>query len=142
MRMVFEISSLKNATPATVSRAGILFINEADIGWRPMVESWVSLREDAAERNHLPGMFDKYIESLQEMTRRGYKEVTPCLIINKVSTIMFMMEGLLAKVPSDQKTQEVIENMSLRSWQRSGCLFHAIHGSLDACLSWRGWRDD
>eukprot|EP00620_Florenciella_sp_RCC1587_P013374 CAMPEP_0182558034 /NCGR_PEP_ID=MMETSP1324-20130603/1743_1 /TAXON_ID=236786 /ORGANISM="Florenciella sp., Strain RCC1587" /LENGTH=2560 /DNA_ID=CAMNT_0024770185 /DNA_START=8 /DNA_END=7690 /DNA_ORIENTATION=+ len=110
MRMVFEISSLKNATPATVSRAGILFINEADIGWRPMVESWVSLREDAAERNHLPGMFDKYIESLQEMTRRGYKEVTPCLIINKVSTIMFMMEGLLAKVPSDQKTQEVIEN--------------------------------
>lgn len=29
MRMVFEINSLKNATPATVSRAGILFINEA-----------------------------------------------------------------------------------------------------------------
>lgn len=28
MRMVFEINSLKNATPATVSRAGILFINE------------------------------------------------------------------------------------------------------------------
>jgi dynein heavy chain len=32
MRMVFEINSLKNATPATVSRAGILFINEVDIG--------------------------------------------------------------------------------------------------------------
>lgn len=29
MRMVFEINSLKNATPATVSRAGILFINES-----------------------------------------------------------------------------------------------------------------
>merc|ERR1712159_622736 len=32
MRMVFEIESLRNATPATVSRAGILFINETDIG--------------------------------------------------------------------------------------------------------------
>lgn len=28
MRMIFEIHSLKNATPATVSRAGILFVNE------------------------------------------------------------------------------------------------------------------
>ena len=31
MRMVFEINSLKNATPATVSRAGILYINEDDM---------------------------------------------------------------------------------------------------------------
>ena len=44
MRMVFEISSLKNATPATVSRAGILFINESDVGWHPMMESWVAKR--------------------------------------------------------------------------------------------------
>ena len=45
MRMVFEINSLKNATPATVSRAGILYINETDIGWRPFVESWMQKRE-------------------------------------------------------------------------------------------------
>jgi dynein heavy chain len=37
MRMIFEINSLCNASPATVSRAGILFINEADIGWEPFV---------------------------------------------------------------------------------------------------------
>ena len=33
MRMVCEMDSLKNASPATVSRNGILFINETDIGW-------------------------------------------------------------------------------------------------------------
>lgn len=31
MRMIFEIHSLKNATPATVSRAGILFVNEVSL---------------------------------------------------------------------------------------------------------------
>jgi dynein heavy chain len=46
MRMVFEINSLKNATPATVSRAGILYINETDIGWRPFMESWLQKREE------------------------------------------------------------------------------------------------
>ena len=43
--MVFEINSLKNATPATVSRAGILYINESDIGWRPFVETWLADRK-------------------------------------------------------------------------------------------------
>ena len=35
MRLLFEISHLKTATPATVSRAGILFINSQDLGWNP-----------------------------------------------------------------------------------------------------------
>lgn len=35
MRLLFEISSLKTATPATVSRAGILYINPQDLGWNP-----------------------------------------------------------------------------------------------------------
>ncbi len=76
MRMVFEISSLKNATPATVSRAGILYINESDIGWRPFVDSWLSQREDKMERAQLPQLFFKYIDSTQKLVSKGYKEVT------------------------------------------------------------------
>lgn len=41
MRLIFEISNLKNATPATVSRAGVLFINDTDIGWMPYVNTWL-----------------------------------------------------------------------------------------------------
>lgn len=37
MRLLFEISNLKNATPATVSRAGVLFINDTDIGYMPYI---------------------------------------------------------------------------------------------------------
>lgn len=37
MRLIFEISSLRTATPATVSRAGILYINPQDLGWNPYV---------------------------------------------------------------------------------------------------------
>ena len=62
MRMVFEINSLDNASPATVSRAGILYINESDVGWRPVMESWVQRRADEMERATLPALFDKYVE--------------------------------------------------------------------------------
>jgi dynein heavy chain len=41
MRLILEVSHLKNATPATVSRGGVLFVNEFDIGWKPYWESWI-----------------------------------------------------------------------------------------------------
>jgi dynein heavy chain len=40
MRLIIEVANLRNATPATVSRGGVLFINDADIGWTPFFESW------------------------------------------------------------------------------------------------------
>ena len=59
--MVFEINSLKNATPATVSRAGILYINDTDIGWLPFVESWVQRRQNEVELANLGQLFNKYL---------------------------------------------------------------------------------
>jgi len=42
MRLILEVSHLKNATPATVSRGGVLFINDADVGWKPYFDSWLA----------------------------------------------------------------------------------------------------
>ena len=44
MRMLFEIRDLEHATPATVSRAGILYIS-ADDGkqWRNLADAWVQV---------------------------------------------------------------------------------------------------
>jgi dynein heavy chain len=117
MRMVFEINSLKNATPATVSRAGILYINEIDIGWRPFVDSWLQKREASGvdstgnEKETLPQLFDKYIEKTQDAVRRGFKECTPMYLLNKVCTIVYLLEGLLESIPYDKKTHESIENV-------------------------------
>lgn len=50
MRLIIEVSNLKNATPATVSRGGVLFINETDIGWLPYMNSWLERSKEAAKR--------------------------------------------------------------------------------------------
>ena len=116
MRMVFEINSLKNATPATVSRAGILYVNETDIGWRPMVESWLSKRvEDGidpngSDRTLISGFFDKYIEAMQDIVRRSFKECTYIYILNKICTIVYLLEALIEDIPFDKKNNETMEN--------------------------------
>lgn len=57
MRLLLEISNLKNATPATVSRGGVLFINETDIGWMPYMNSWLerSFEKSLVKREGLLG---------------------------------------------------------------------------------------
>ena len=43
-KIVFEVENLRNASPATVSRAGIIFISPSDLSWRPLVDSWLAKR--------------------------------------------------------------------------------------------------
>jgi dynein heavy chain len=61
MRLVFESENLKHATPATVSRAGIIFINADDIGWWPLVTSWIARWEHQSMQQVLNAMFVKYL---------------------------------------------------------------------------------
>jgi hypothetical protein len=41
MRLILEISKLRNATPDNISRGGVLFINDPDICWKIFSESWM-----------------------------------------------------------------------------------------------------
>lgn len=36
MRLLLEINHMKHCSPATVSRGGVIFVNAADVGWRPV----------------------------------------------------------------------------------------------------------
>ena len=64
MKLLFEIHSLREATPATVSRAGILYINPEDFGWNTFVTSWVDKRDNQQEKANLSLLFDKFVPKL------------------------------------------------------------------------------
>jgi hypothetical protein len=62
--MIFEIRDLKFATPATVSRAGILYISdEGGVQWKSYVESWIANNlQDEQPQVNLQKLFDRFVE--------------------------------------------------------------------------------
>lgn len=95
MRLLFEISNLKTATPATVSRAGILYINSQDLGWNPYVTSWIETRPTPNEKSNLVILFDKYIPMCLETLRTRFKKVTPIVDMAHVQMLCHLLTCLL-----------------------------------------------
>ncbi|XP_008276610.1 dynein axonemal heavy chain 9 [Stegastes partitus] len=103
MRLVFEISHLRTATPATVSRAGILYINPADLGWNPPVSSWIDKRQVQSEKANLTILFDKYLPSCLDAVRSRFKKIIPIPEQSLVQMLCYLLECLLTpeNTPSD-----------------------------------------
>uniref|UniRef100_A0A803WAA3 Dynein axonemal heavy chain 17 n=1 Tax=Ficedula albicollis TaxID=59894 RepID=A0A803WAA3_FICAL len=108
MRLIFEISHLRTATPATVSRAGILYINPTDLGWNPIVTSWIETRTVKSEKAALMILFDKYLPPCLEKLRSGFKTITPVPEVTAIQTVLSLLECFLTpkNVPPDSPREQ------------------------------------
>ena len=80
MRMLFEVQDLAVASPATVSRCGMVYMTDDDLGWRPFVQTWIkTFFEDNPQMNealceHLWATFSATIDTALEFIRANASE--------------------------------------------------------------------
>ncbi|KAI1886190.1 hypothetical protein AGOR_G00211440 [Albula goreensis] len=126
MRLVFEISHLRTATPATVSRAGILYVNPQDLGWNPYVASWIDTRPHQSERANLTILFDKYVPPCLEQLRSSFKTITLIPEISMVQTLCSLLDCLLTpeNIPPDSPREAYETYFSFACvWAFGGALY-------------------
>ena len=111
MRLLFEIADLRNASPATVSRAGVIFVNEDDIGWYPFILTWLESRSDTSERATLEMLFKTYVQKTLTALLKQFRQTVPTMQINNVATLCYLLDGLLGVGDNQKKgmTPDVLE---------------------------------
>merc|ERR1719478_1342272 len=66
MRMLFEVNDLAVASPATVSRCGMVYLTNSDLNWRQLMKTWVAQLPSAPFtpdiKKKLESYFDKYVD--------------------------------------------------------------------------------
>lgn len=63
--MFFEVVDLSQASPTTVSRCGVVYIDTSNVGWLPYVHSWLNKLQNDVIKSSTE--LKKYIELLFEI---------------------------------------------------------------------------
>lgn len=92
--LYFQVSDLRYASPATVSRCGMVYVDPKNLGYEPYWTKWASARVNKQEQKELMKFYEKYVPALIDMVLEGIvdgreekrlKTIVPLTNLNMVS---------------------------------------------------------
>jgi dynein heavy chain len=133
--MLFEVGDLQYASPATVSRCGMVYVDPKNLGYKPYWQKWSNTREKKEERECLKRFFDKYVPQAIDLIVEGVidgkqgeklKMIVYQSALNMVVQLGYMLTSLLMPY---ENAKESFEDTLLE------CIFlQALYWSLGSPL--------
>jgi dynein heavy chain len=77
MNLIFEVQDLAVASPATVSRCGMMYVEPSQTGWRPLCTAWMAHRLPDSitpeQRERLLQLFEWLVDPCVAFVRKHCK---------------------------------------------------------------------
>ncbi|XP_053995911.1 dynein axonemal heavy chain 7-like isoform X3 [Hylaeus anthracinus] len=137
--LIFETMDLEAASPATVSRCGMIYMEPGALGWNPLLESWIGKTPTGIDewlKNFLyRSLFRRFCDPLLHWLRLGdVKEICPMSDSNHIRSLTYLMDCFLDEY-RDEKMLKDMDELDLRA-QIEGSFFFsciwAVGGTLEA----------
>ncbi|KAJ3039074.1 Dynein heavy chain 7, axonemal [Rhizophlyctis rosea] len=136
MSLLFEVMDLAVASPATVSRCGMVYLEPERLGWRPLVQSWLEGVEYLSDerKKYIQGLFESLVPPTLHFARRECKELSPTTDIGLVNSCINLFDSMLDDLREHTPEENDGKEINL---QRIECRFvfalvWSIGGSIDA----------
>uniref|UniRef100_K3WLS4 AAA+ ATPase domain-containing protein n=1 Tax=Globisporangium ultimum (strain ATCC 200006 / CBS 805.95 / DAOM BR144) TaxID=431595 RepID=K3WLS4_GLOUD len=144
MRLLFEIRDLKFATPATVSRAGILYISNNDGSqWKSFLASWVGTKgATLQQRSALGDAMNKYIDPIVSFIKQNCKTIVPMEDITMVQTYLYFLDAIIdAETLADAKKVDILSGF-ISVWAFGAALTITDDGTDYRKIFSEWWRSE
>ncbi|XP_022110107.1 dynein heavy chain 1, axonemal-like isoform X1 [Acanthaster planci] len=94
MRMIFEVADLAVASPATVSRCGMVYLEPSILGLEPFVTCWLKrIPENIYPyKDQLQSLFDRFLVESIEFVRTNCKEIVATMDSNLTLSMLKLMD--------------------------------------------------
>mmetsp|Transcript_1606 Transcript_1606/g.5028 ORF Transcript_1606/g.5028 Transcript_1606/m.5028 type:complete len:637 (+) Transcript_1606:8646-10556(+) len=99
MSLLFEVEDLRVASPATVSRAGMIFLDQSEMGFKPFLESWLERlfgTQPEVQKLH-QNLLGKYVSKILEYKASSCVEPVPISDFNAILSFTQLYEALHTK---------------------------------------------
>ncbi|XP_060544998.1 dynein axonemal heavy chain 12 [Pantherophis guttatus] len=130
MSLIFEAMDLSQASPATVSRCGMIYLEPSQLGWKPLVTSWLSTLPEPLNEKEFQDLFEELFDWLVPPALRvrwkQCKELVPTSNSNNVVSLIRLLEILLC-----HKAKKDPSNKNIHKWV-TGCFAFAMIWSIGA----------
>ncbi|XP_037539995.1 dynein heavy chain 12, axonemal [Nematolebias whitei] len=132
MSLIFEAMDLSQASPATVSRCGMIYMEPSQLGWKPLVISWMNTLPEALQthvsRSLLLELFLWLLPPTLIHLRKHCREVVPTSNSNTVVSLCRLFEMLLTEpVKTNPGYPEI------RTWIMAAFTFSLVWSVGGAC---------
>ena len=142
MKCLFEVMDLAVASPATVSRIGVVYMTPSDLGWMPYVQSWVkrSLPDKCPDfvASHIITLFERAFTKGLAFQRKKGSEPVGTVDIQLVVSLCTLFESFFK--PSKGGLRLDGPAMDLRAIVEK-LFFFSYVWSVGASCSYTFWED-
>ncbi|RLN55940.1 hypothetical protein BBJ29_006588 [Phytophthora kernoviae] len=98
MRMVFETDDLEEASPATVSRVGMVFLEAKVLGWEVLMRTWLRTRLPVAFASHFEFLEDSFrwiVPPVLYFVEKHCSVPTPVTFLEHTASLLRLFECTL-----------------------------------------------
>ncbi|XP_011495537.1 PREDICTED: dynein heavy chain 6, axonemal [Ceratosolen solmsi marchali] len=107
VHMIFEVADLAQASPATVSRCGMVYLDPSELKWLPRVKSWLLMLAEKlkpAVQSVILNLFETYVEDGFKFIKKYCDSVIAQVEISKVDMLCALLQSIILE-------QEVLEKV-------------------------------
>lgn len=139
--LLFEVGDLQYASPATVSRAGMVYVDPKNLGYQPYWDMWIKTRRHPPEREAFQKVYDQYVPDALAYIIHGQlgmqqvaplKTVIPQTGLNMVTQLCIMIDSIYPQLEEEVRPldEEVDENLLESIFLQ--CIYNSLGASLEA----------